>query len=693
MNKKRIGWFIAVIIGLVITIIMLGLFIIALSENAANKKIDETMNIDKLSAYCYRASELYCASIFYTEKAFTMDPQDNSYDNWVDNQEKAKEYWDALDEVLDIIIDYVESDEFDSDYEDMALDNKFIDRLFSQIFIEAQALDSTEIIKTFDSAKAGQKIKAVASLLGSDMKYAYSAFKVANGEITAQNWNDFGDTALRYEQAAQVMVTAGKGAAVYVGAATGGAATVLGKTVLAINGASAIWQAGDNVAFIAIGDNYKSNEFVINLNNVSDAVAPIAFVGDMLTMDFTSGVDKIMSTVTVVDTIRGLFQDNKIAGIQLTGIGGSITTLTKQELLDYQLARENGQNLPKEIEDLLATLYDKPEELKELIDFKVIASKKVLKPEEWVTFKVEDTEDKYSYVWKYGGNENKKKENIFEYMYQVAGEYTMRVTILDEKGNTIGEGSCSIVVKEEPEEIEDINEQYPKNLDVFIGDWYASGAITSIDDISNRDIVLESISGMYLSIYEDGTVEQVERQYLSDGTIKNNDTLIANLFYDYDIESHMIKGFVGGDKAYEIFILDGYIYLAMIDADIDTPVYFVFSRRGQEDNNLDIAGDWKSINDGSYMIRCNEVGGYTTIANKSGIGLNEYSAKLNIKDNGDYIFTYAENYPNEVKWSTFEGNGLQYSDIFTMLGLTPVKGSDGYLYLPASGGEGYYIFK
>jgi len=574
MKKSRTGWFIAVIIALVITTIILGLFVTVLSENAANKKLDDTMNIDKLSAYCYRASELYCASIFYTKKAFTMDPQDYSYDDWVDNQEKAKEYWDALDEVLDKIMDYVESDDFEKDYEDMAIDNKFIDRFLSQVFIEAYALDSAEIIKTFDSAKAGQKIKAVAGLLGSDMKYAYSAFKVANGEITAQNWNDFGDTALRYEQAAQVMVTAGKGAAVYVGAVTGGATTVLGKTVLAINGASAIWQAGDNVAFIAIGDNYKSNEFVINLNNVSDAVAPIAFAGDMLTMDFSSGIDKIMSTATVVDTIRGLFQDNKIAGIQLTESGGSITTLTKQELLDYQLARENGQSLPKEIEDLLATLYDEPDVPKELADFKVTASKKVLKPEERVTFKVEDVEDGYSYVWKYGGNENNKKENIFEYMYQVAGEYTMKVMILDEKGNAIGEGSCSVVVKEEPEDNEptDTNDHDSEKLDIFIGEW-------------------------------------------------------------------------------------------------------------------------KSFNDGSYMVMCNEVGGYSSVAGKSGIGINEYSAKLIITDNGDYTFTYAENYPNEVKWSTFEGNGLQYSETFTMLGLTPVKGSDGYLYLPASGGEGYYIFK
>ena len=42
----------------------------------------------------------------------------------------------------------------------------------------------------------------------------------------------------------------------------------------------------DDGAFILMGDDYKSNEFVANLSNVSDFIAPIAFVGDMLTMDF-----------------------------------------------------------------------------------------------------------------------------------------------------------------------------------------------------------------------------------------------------------------------------------------------------------------------------------------------------------------------------------------------------------------------
>lgn len=90
---------------------------------------------------------------------------------------------------------------------------------------------------------------------------------------------------------------------------------------------------------------------------------------------------------------------------------------------------------------------------------------------------------------------------------------------------------------------------------------------------------------------------------------------------------------------------------------------------------------------------CDQVGGYASVSNKAGIGINEYSAKFNIEVNGDYIYTYAENYPNKIEWFTIEGNGLEYSETFKMRGLTPVKGSDGYLYLPESGGEGYYIFK
>ena len=126
--------------------------------------------------------------------------------------------------------------------------------------------------------------------------------------------------------------------------------------------------------------------------------------------------------------------------------------MTKEELLEYQAAKENGQNLPDEIAALLAVLAGKQEEQIELETFTVTADKYSVAVEEWVTFTVEDTKPEYTYIWEYGSNKNPQDSNSFKYMYQVAGTYTMKVTVLDENGAAIGQGVCSVEVVDMPED-------------------------------------------------------------------------------------------------------------------------------------------------------------------------------------------------------------------------------------------------
>ncbi len=173
------------------------------------------------------------------------------------------------------------------------------------------------------------------------MKYAFQALQVAQGEITSESWNNYGDTAMHIEQGLRVVKTAGQGSAIAAGVlAATDPLTALEVTTVVVSGASCIWQLMDDGAFILIGDNYQDNEFVANLSKVSDAVAPISFAGGMLTLNFSAkDVNAVLSSITVADNLRGLFQNGKIAGIQLSGNGGTVTSMTKEEYLEYKIGK------------------------------------------------------------------------------------------------------------------------------------------------------------------------------------------------------------------------------------------------------------------------------------------------------------------------------------------------------------------
>lgn len=447
-RTNKSGWIIGLVITSALCLFMLLLLIVVVADSNTNS--GPSMSVEEMSGHCYRSSELYCAGIYYTDKALTTDPQAISYQEWQGYVSQANEYWDELNDSLSLIASYADTEGFHESFEATKLEARFTDKLSATILPRVSAYDSEEIIRTFNGGQAGKRLKAVADLLGKDMKYAQQALAVANGQVTADSWNDFADTAMHIEAGLRVVKTAGQGAAVCASALLAtDPLTALETTTVVVSGASCIWQLLDDGAFIMMGDDYKSSEFVVNLAKVSDAVAPIALAGGMLTMDFTGKAKSAMlSSITVADTLRGLFQDGKIAGIQLTASGGQITSMTKAELLEYKRAKENGQKLPAEIDELLRILEDDTAE--ELPVFKVSVNKPKAFVEEKVEFTVLDVDPEYTYIWEYGNNKNPQETNKFNYSYQKAGIYTMYVTILNQDGLAIGKGSCPIEVVDMP---------------------------------------------------------------------------------------------------------------------------------------------------------------------------------------------------------------------------------------------------
>lgn len=345
---KKTGWIIGIVLSSIVVVFLLLLIVVGISDNSNVKTEDDYLSDVEAMALTRRASELFCAGVYYTDKAFSIDPQTTTYDEWNEYVDKADEYWKALDEVLETMKDEIDDETFEQmlKKQDVRKSNPFV--------TTAYALDSAEIIRIFDGAPAGKRLRTLAKHLGKDMKYAQQALKMANGQITSEAWNDFANTAQKLEAGARGLKTAATTAAFVAGGPTlsatlSGAATVVG-------GASLVMQITDDSCFVMMGDKYDSSEFVANLQKASDYVAPVAFTAGMLTMDFSKAENAVLAGYNIAENFRGLFQDGKIAGIQFGLKNGKMTSMTFQELEKYRQAQKDGESLSKEIEQLLDML-------------------------------------------------------------------------------------------------------------------------------------------------------------------------------------------------------------------------------------------------------------------------------------------------------------------------------------------------
>ncbi len=147
-NKGSTGWIVGVVIASFICLIMLIMFIAVISDVGGSN--EPSMSVDEMGAHCYRASELFRAGIYYTDKALTTDPQNTSYDEWKSYVDKAEEYWDALESELDLIEGYADTDGFQDAFEDTEIKASGFEKLGNIIVPTAYAYDSADIINTYD---------------------------------------------------------------------------------------------------------------------------------------------------------------------------------------------------------------------------------------------------------------------------------------------------------------------------------------------------------------------------------------------------------------------------------------------------------------------------------------------------------------------------------------------------------------
>lgn len=351
---KNISWIIGISILSVICVVLILLMIPNIAE-ANHQSIDtdeeRVLTGSDATILARKASELYCYAIYYTDKVLGADPQTIGYEEWSGHVDRAEEYWAALETVSNLLDKSVTDQTFKA----------MFDRQQSRDFAliqTAHALDAKAILQVFDSAPAGKRLRTLAKHLKSDLKYARAALKMANGQITGDEWNNFGDTSQKLESAARGLRSAGKVAATAAGLmATGGATGVFEVGALTVSGADTLIQIADDGAFIVLGDKYDNNEFVAALNKTQDTWGKAAGPVDVLFGNMNNPMDATMFMLATADNIRSVLKDGKLLGYDLSAAfkGGGATKMTADlsELAQAMLSDADGSDIPPELRPTL----------------------------------------------------------------------------------------------------------------------------------------------------------------------------------------------------------------------------------------------------------------------------------------------------------------------------------------------------
>ncbi len=136
----------------------------------------------------------------------------------------------------------------------------------------------------------------------------------AQAGITADAWNEAGDTFQKLETSA-TLIKDGCKVAGFVGgiAVGGGVASLAGKSLLSqatvvVGGADLILEVTDDAAKIALGNHNQVSSFVGNVRTVTEPLANILTITD-IPNNLDSGFDKFSAVMVALDSFRGAAQE------------------------------------------------------------------------------------------------------------------------------------------------------------------------------------------------------------------------------------------------------------------------------------------------------------------------------------------------------------------------------------------------
>lgn len=298
--KKNIKF---LLIILVLGVIFVALFFL---------KIDKSEKVDKdeqlVLEMTYNISKQYLSLRYRSDAVLSQAKKYESYEKWSTDLNSILRDWEGLEK---------EAFALQEDSEKLA--NKQVSFLKIP---EALAYEKSEVTAIFDSAPTGKKIATLAKHLGVDAKKAMAILRQDQDQVTADAWNEAGDTFQKLETSAVVIKDTCKVVG-FVGGivVTGGASAVVTGSTLAqaavvVSGVDLALEVSDDAAKIAFGNHNKVSGIVGDIRKITEPAATILNINE-IPENLATGYQKFNSVMVALEQFNSSAQEGKVLGIEL----------------------------------------------------------------------------------------------------------------------------------------------------------------------------------------------------------------------------------------------------------------------------------------------------------------------------------------------------------------------------------------
>lgn len=291
-----------IILLMFILVLIAGSFFFLSLKNGSDIKEQAVLN------QTLEISTNYLALRYKTDNVLINAKDFESYDLWNQEMSKIIADWQILENQA------IDLEEKASALPDQNLSFKFIKPVY--------AYDRNEVSNIFDKAPAGKKIATLAKYLGVDAKRAQMILNQDQDQVTADAWNNAGDTLQKLETSA-VVIKDGCKVAGFVGtiAMTGGTSAIMTGSALTkvstiVSGADLILEVTDDGAKIALGNHNQVSAIAGDARKATEPLAGLLTIST-LPGNLTKGIEKLNAITFTAEQVNGGVQEGKVIGIEI----------------------------------------------------------------------------------------------------------------------------------------------------------------------------------------------------------------------------------------------------------------------------------------------------------------------------------------------------------------------------------------
>ncbi len=288
------------ITGLLILLMLVGVYFFV-----SSRKVDSSQ-------------ELYRQTLLISKQYISLRYRT---DNLLIHAKNYPNYFTWNKEMIQILIEWknLENDSQTLEKNAQIMEGK---QISLHIISQAQAYDKQEISDIFDKAPAGKKIATLAKHLGVDAKRAYKILQQDQNQVTADAWNEAGDTFRKLETSATVIKDGCKiagfvgGVVISGGTSAIAAGSTLAKASIIISGADLSLEVSEDAASIALGDGNKITAIVGSVRKITEPISTLLNINE-IPNNLKTGFEKFEAVMVGIEQFRGAIQDGKIVGVAL----------------------------------------------------------------------------------------------------------------------------------------------------------------------------------------------------------------------------------------------------------------------------------------------------------------------------------------------------------------------------------------